>query len=392
MAQNSARAVVIDDTDSGIRYTGQGWFLSVGSLENVGSFGPPYQHTSHGTNVTGSLAYTFQGTSVQVLGTINLAKTSVGPSDPFWECFVDNVSINITRPVDYFENNWILCEQQDLADGQHELTVNVTTAGQTFWFDRIQYTPSPGLLQMNAAQNALGSTANMTQVDGSTVTISFTGTSISWSGSIPVEFHHDASSATYVVDGGPPVLFPLPGLNNIETTMYNQIFFITPNLTAGPHSLVVVYHGNTRQTPLTLDYLYVSNTSSSLAPTTSPISSSTTLVINTSLTTTIINPTSPQGRSNPATNIGAIIGSVIGGVSLIALVMFILWRLRGRKSSKFLHEAQPVSGNPALVVSLSNYLFVSHHISSTSNAKSALSGYNPDTIAETRAMRKAREQ
>jgi hypothetical protein len=130
------------------------------------------------------------GTSVGVIGTTNLLKTPAGTFDPSWECFVDNVSIGATKPFEFAENNWTLCETSDLVDGTHEITVQVNTAGRTFWFDRLQYTPSPSLsldsavlvvdnhdpgILFDSKWGALGGSANMTQTSGSTATFLFTG-------------------------------------------------------------------------------------------------------------------------------------------------------------------------------------------------------------------------
>ncbi|KAF9458804.1 hypothetical protein BDZ94DRAFT_1123479, partial [Collybia nuda] len=276
MATNMVRPIVIDDSDHAIRYSGVGWFQDNGSQDGIGNFGPTYLRTLHGTNVNGGLAYTFNGTSVQVWGTTKLAKAADGTFDPSWECLVDKISIGATKPFEFPENNWLLCEQNGLIDGSHEIVVNVNTINHTFWFDKIQYTPSPSTsletavvlvdnhdpgISFDSSWRALGGTANMTQVKGSTASFLFTGTSVSWIGFIPTELPHNASSATYSVDGGPPTFFSLEGLPSGSTTVYNQEFFKTPELQPGPHSLVVIHQGTGQQTPLTLDFLYVTNTS-----------------------------------------------------------------------------------------------------------------------------------
>ena len=54
----TTRRVIVDDTDSGIQYTGS-WFQANGQKDNIGTFGPPFQGTLHGVNEDASLAYTF---------------------------------------------------------------------------------------------------------------------------------------------------------------------------------------------------------------------------------------------------------------------------------------------------------------------------------------------
>jgi len=56
----ATRRVVVDDTNSGIRYTGS-WFQANGQNDNLGNFGPPFQRTSHGVNEDASFSYTFTG-------------------------------------------------------------------------------------------------------------------------------------------------------------------------------------------------------------------------------------------------------------------------------------------------------------------------------------------
>ena len=109
-----------------------------------------------------------------------------------------------------------------------------------------------------------------------------------------------------------------------EASAYNQNFFNTSNMTAGHHKLVVTYLGNSQNTPLILDYLIVQNgttTNSSTAGTNS--------------TTAGTHPTSTGAPSAGGTtnNIGPIVGSVVGGVLLIALAIFAFYIRRRNKRS-----------------------------------------------------------
>jgi hypothetical protein len=56
----ATRRVVVDDTDSSIRYAGS-WFQANGQNDNLGNFGPPFQRTLHGVNQNASLSYAFTG-------------------------------------------------------------------------------------------------------------------------------------------------------------------------------------------------------------------------------------------------------------------------------------------------------------------------------------------
>jgi hypothetical protein len=64
--------------------------------------------------------------------------------DPSWDCLIDGVSVGPNDPVPYPENNWVFCNWPDGVAGEHTLSVQVTTLGQTFWVDRIEYNPLPG--------------------------------------------------------------------------------------------------------------------------------------------------------------------------------------------------------------------------------------------------------
>ena len=380
----SHRMIVVDDTDPLFHYTEPEWFQDQGSQDNLGNFGPPFQHTLHGTNSNTSFSFSFQGvlfshlhvspshsyntgTSIQILGTNNRVNTTSG-FDPSWECFVDNVSIGSTQPFQYPENNWLLCQQLQLADGPHVVTVNVTqatAAGRTFWFDDATYTPSPNLskdqayvlvdnldpdIVYGAGWAPLGTTANFTTQAGTEMSFNFTGVfycnifnvlissdnstagkGLSWFGFIPTELSHNPASATYAIDGGIPVTFRLNGLSQAASpTIYNQIFFSTPELSAGPHSLHVVHRGTDKETPLTLDYIVVTNTS----------------VPNTST------PHSVSKTSNiQKTPIGAIVGGIVGGIVLIIFALgALLWRRRRRRGVQILDDPRPQVEVSPLVV------------------------------------------
>ena len=143
----------------------------------------------------------YPGTSLQaVFGTTALTQIPIVNStgngttwDPTWECFIDGVNIGSPQPFQYVENNWPLCAgNSQLADGLHTLTVNVTTMGNTFWFDQLQFTPSPdrtygngtNVLLINIDDPAIdygygwapwGTTANHTAMEGSQLKLNFTG-------------------------------------------------------------------------------------------------------------------------------------------------------------------------------------------------------------------------
>jgi hypothetical protein len=143
------------------------------------------------------------------------------------------------------------------------------------------------------------------------------GVSLSWYGYIPVEFSFSPSSATYSIDGETPISFLLKGLPvNSTTTVYNQKFFETVQLSPTSHTLKVVYEGN-NSTPLTLDYLIVQNGTSS---------SSTTTSLPTSTGSTVSATSTPTGF----VPVGPIVGGVIGGLALVVFAVLGYFLLRRR--------------------------------------------------------------
>lgn len=128
------------------------------------------------------------GTSL--LETPPSALASRDSSNSPFECFVDNISIGSTPWLNFAQNNVLLCENEHLTDGQHKITINVNATTWGFWFDYIQYTPSPSLsletavvvvddldpgIILDSNWEATGYGYSMTQVPDSTATFQFTG-------------------------------------------------------------------------------------------------------------------------------------------------------------------------------------------------------------------------
>ncbi|PPR02068.1 hypothetical protein CVT24_011167 [Panaeolus cyanescens] len=331
----SARKVRVDDTNPSIQYTGP-WFVDgTGSQDNRGNFGPTYNKTLHGTIENASLSFTFSGTDITVWGTNNIRNDS-GVVDPQWSCFIDNVPIR-SNPFQFFENNWALCSPPDslvLEDGVHVLTVNATVArSQTFWIDAIDYVPSASVplddkailvenndpqLQYGPGWQSLGGTANMTTVQGSSFTFQFYGVSLSWFGFIPRELPLGPAAGTYSIDDNTPVNFLLNGLPNRDSpTIYNQEFFRTSDYPAGLHKLTVNFLGSGQTTPLTLDYLVIRNGTVSTGNTNN-------------------NGTDTPGSSNTtdahksSSNVGAIVGGVLGGLAILVFAFLAFFYMRRR--------------------------------------------------------------
>jgi hypothetical protein len=383
----SDRWVVVDDTDPSIVYSGP-WFLdSSGSQDNVGNFGPPYLETLHGTSADGSVSFEFNGasfhlvllnhhspttptpvgTAVEVWGT-NANLNTTNP-DPTLQCFIDDASIGRDTPFAFAENNWRLCAQTGLEDGLHKLSiqVKVQSPAKTFWLDQIRYIPSPTLLldnrtimidntdpavQFDANWSKLGGTANITTKQNSIAQVQFIGgywsararlptftenslsqgTSISWFAFIPMEWPHSGAQGAWSIDGGQDNQFLLKGLPaDATTTVYNQLYFTTPELEATSHTLAVKFLGTNETTPLCLDYLYVKNgtfTHSSTPGTSGTSGTSGPGQPSPSDSGSVGGDTT--GGTSMGTPVGAIVGGVLGGLALLLLIAaaFIFYRRR----------------------------------------------------------------
>ncbi|KIM40731.1 hypothetical protein M413DRAFT_446123 [Hebeloma cylindrosporum] len=394
------RWVVVDDTNSGIRYTGP-WFQANGQNDDLGNFGPPFLRTSHGVNENASLCYTFTGSRVMVVGTSKVTPVA-GAMDPSWECFVDNVSIGSKPPISFPENNWVFCEANSLSNGQHTITVRATVRNQnTFWFDRILYSPSSSVnldtslilvdatdssVQYGSGWQDMRDIGKLTLQGGAKVTVTFSGTSLKWFSLIPSDMPHASTSATYSVDGGTPVTFFLAGLAAGAMEPYNQLFFEASGLSAGQHRIEVVHGGNSQTTPLSLSYMVIQNapapagsvppplppnvsssssasspassssgssdsagstTYDSLSPTGFPGSSSTPAPSNSSGA----DASSPSfGEEHKGASTGAIAGGAVGGaVVLIALILLLLLLRRRRKRNAMDPQLNQEKSSPNII-------------------------------------------
>ncbi|KAF8801593.1 hypothetical protein BYT27DRAFT_7245174 [Phlegmacium glaucopus] len=386
--------VLVDDTNPNIQYSGP-WFTAQNTQADTGNFGLPFQSTLHGVNVDASFSFSFSGTSITVLGT-SITTNASGTQDPTWECFVDNNSIGWNTVLEFAENNWVFCQNGQLHDGPHVLTVKAKVSNQqTFWFDQIQYIPSSNVpldqsilhvdssdstLQYSPGWQPLNGIVNLTQTAGSTLTYQFSGVSLSWVAFIPGRFPLSSSSATYSIDGQTPTTFLVPALSSAGATeLYNQILFQTGKLSPGHHKLVVTYQGNSGTAPLALDYFAVQDAPSSstpsstpssapsapslaapsLKPASAPSSSNTpthAIVAGGASTISSSVPSSSSsgssgsspgstGSSTTTNHTGAIVGGVIGGLVLLLLILFLFIRRRNNRGAKALNEKSDASGD-----------------------------------------------
>ncbi|KAF8954756.1 hypothetical protein BDZ97DRAFT_1862956 [Flammula alnicola] len=255
-----SRAIMIDDTDPSLVYSGQ-WIADQGSKDNNGNYGAPYLRTMHYTKGTGSFSYSFHGTYVGVIG------ATMDSSNPSRDCFIDGVKIE-SAVLSAAENRVTQCQQYGLSDGPHVITLTVTAPNPSFyWFDFLFYIPSASVSLDNAAifintgdpamQFGTGwaqyAPGYITRQQSSVYSMDFNGESLTWYGFYNSALPFAATTATYSIDGGNPVSFTLNGVASQNTGVeLNQIFFSTGQLSNGQHNIKVVYQGNGNTTPLSI--------------------------------------------------------------------------------------------------------------------------------------------
>ncbi|KAF8186771.1 hypothetical protein BJ912DRAFT_926926 [Pholiota molesta] len=223
-----------------------------------------------------------------------------------------------------------------------------------------------------ASPNEFDNTSTFTAVAGSTAKVTFTGSSIGVYGSIPAKTPKGvAPVSAYSIDGGAPTLFRA---TEAGTTQFSQLFFQSPVLPEGAHTLTILYP--VASDPFSLDYLLVlqngvstttsttstgTGTATTTSSTTTSSSTTTTLPTTTSATTTSTSTTPPPlstitvtsvAQSTTATSgadstsgnasgtnsaastnhTGAIVGGILGGVVVLFFIVFgiIIWRRKQR--------------------------------------------------------------
>ena len=188
------------------------------------------------------------------------------------------------------------------------------------------------------------------------------GVSLTWFGFYINTLALAPTTGTYAIDGQSPITFNLDGQSANGTGLeVNQIFFQTGQLSAGMHTLDVVYQGNSQTAPLTLSQLFVQNNASSLSSTSGTSNNTSSSTSNATSIATSGTPVATSSTPNPAidtpnhsNHLGPIIGGVIGGLALIIfaiLTIFFLCRRRKDRSQKVDAIVKPFNDPPTAVFS-----------------------------------------
>ncbi|KAF9524777.1 hypothetical protein CPB83DRAFT_838654 [Crepidotus variabilis] len=320
----ATRSVIVDDSSSLITYQGDTWFEYPVFDTQFGRFGTPIGSKLHGTGQNASFSFAFAGTAVSVWGPNELT------SNVTWECFVDGINTSNSDIIVLESNPSILCDKGQLEDKSHTLTLSaVVPTDDEFWFDQIQYTPSPEgslenqmiFIESNDPEITYGSgwvsmdgIGYATKETSSTFDFEFTGVSLSWYSWLSPDFSTNLATASYTIDKGSPNQLNVTGPFGVQrmTPTFNLKLFETPTLEMGQHTLSVVYNGNENTAPLSLNYLIVQNGTS----------------------TSSNDPSTANINHNSKRNVGAIVGGVISGAVFIACLVFGLAFLRKRRRER----------------------------------------------------------
>ncbi|KAJ7753542.1 hypothetical protein B0H16DRAFT_1418692 [Mycena metata] len=333
--------VVVDDTDPAIRYGPVGWFTADPGTLTAGNFGPIYNGTSHATSsASSSISFNFTGSALIVRGSLVVTTDANNVTDPTWACFVDGIQIpQVDSTFKYPENNWELCSQDTITPGPHNLTIQVQSKGQGFYLDGITYTPTPNTTFESATTTiykhldaAITYDSNWANVSGEHVTqttnaqasLSFHGTSVTLFGNALGQYPGNVTSASYTIDGGPPVAFNVTGkLNPADgpgPVRFNLLLFTTPALTNGPHTLVITHGGDIDHAPLFVGAFYVTATNA---------------------------PSSSKRGISAGTITGAVVGAVVFLASLLATFYLCRRKRRRRDADAEKPTIEPYSSPPA---------------------------------------------
>ncbi|KIK62832.1 hypothetical protein GYMLUDRAFT_242468 [Collybiopsis luxurians FD-317 M1] len=344
---------MVDDTDPRLNYSGSWSFVNASGriVDNINESGPVFNNTLHSTTANGTVSFRFSGSSyLGVYGT--LAGRDIGEPNgsPLINCLLDGVAITAeSREGAETMNNVMACRANAQfgarLPGDHELLINVTNHANTIWFfEYITYESwvDPVLdgevLQagnadmINASSysmltfgpgwnpgNGMG-TSTDTGTPGSEVTIKFNGTLVSLYGDLTSNF---SNTAAYQIDNQAAVGFQLPGdIGSLGPVPgLKQLLFTASDLSVGEHTVAVNFSGSQSGPPLAIDYFYVQSLTAAQQASlnSTSLSSSST--------------THSSGQLNHRVIVGAVLGSVILTMFMVAMIILYRRRLKQRKAS-----------------------------------------------------------
>lgn len=264
-----------------------------------------------------------------IFGTSNALNNS-GIYDPAFFCRLDGISVPAEKPLSVPINAWPLCWTNATETGDHVFELVATSDAADFYVDQITYIPDrtsppegPNTVAISLDDKAVryleGSWSEEvggmgTTEAGAKMSITFTGTSATFIGSVPMERPKQNSTGTYAIDGGTRVTFDVPGLGSALFPRFGEPLFDLEDLGSGAHELIVTYNGPSA--PLVFNYLLVEGG-------------------DVFQSVPVLPKDTPSEGVEKKKPIGAIVGGVVGGVVVLAvLAILAFYWMKKRKQKK----------------------------------------------------------
>ncbi|PPR00928.1 hypothetical protein CVT24_000248 [Panaeolus cyanescens] len=360
---SSGQQFVLDDSSEDFRFSGAEWTVTHLMQFYGGTSRTPRTPVDPQAPQFGTLSLTFEGTSVSFFG--------MTPSPPASQ----NVLVSIDGNTPYettigdgtvHYGQWY--QTPLLQEGRHNITIDritgasldyaVVSAGQqasltgrkvvvddrnplvTYggsWRQTDQTLLSP----ITPGGRPLGNSTHQSWTQGDTVTFKFSGTSLavygifSWRnlGVLSATYTIDGSSLSesYIVTTSSPEY-----INNIGDAS-NFLYYAVDALSAGEHTLVIDITRCNNQT-FALDYITYtpsSNTSSRISPSSPPHSPSSTPAVASKIPDPLTSSSSKSSHSSSRKlPIEGLLAAGVGGLVLVALLIFLVVFLRRRRAKR----------------------------------------------------------
>ncbi|TFK23184.1 hypothetical protein FA15DRAFT_670684 [Coprinopsis marcescibilis] len=331
------RYLSFDDDHPGIQYEGD-WEVDLEQYSNLNTLGY-HGGGQHRTSGTASLSFSFQGSVISLFGTNRSLNSTTDGLD--WECIVDG-QVYPSPTTRIVQNNFPYCSIASLNPNEmHTFTMNIEATEETpLWVDMMNVYPSANTAyhatlsnystQLDVNDTSIrygpdweydpgGSYAKFTKSPNSFLEMEFIGTHLVWRGMALSGQSPAQSRATYSVDGGPPINFTIYGPRS-NTGQYT--LFETERLPRNRHQLKVVYEGF--EAPLALNLLWIED---------GDIFNRDPRTLGTTLDGLRVDPLERPAAPETQTRsqIGPIVGGIVGGVLFLLLLVAALWIFLRRK-------------------------------------------------------------
>ncbi|KAJ7185356.1 hypothetical protein C8R46DRAFT_1060229 [Mycena filopes] len=329
----STSVAIVDNLDSLLHYAG-GWVK--------GGIPSEFNDTTIWTGSQGAtISFNFVGSSIAVYATV----AAVNPPNASMSFAVDNSITGTYTPegVTTGTPHSLLWQSPAMDDASHTLIITQTAAqsGGVIFVDYLLYNTTSTAVRsylVDDSDTRVTYTGNWEEVwtddnmqhtshgstnAGDSLSLKFEGSSIFVYGdTVP----GGPNTASFSIDGGPPIVIPY---TPPATRTPNTMLFNSGDLASGEHTLVVTA-GNAE--PVFIDYFLITPN----GPLFSSSSSSAGAATSTATSSIAPGPSnlsdSVQGKKSPP--IAAIVGSVIGTLIIVAVVLISLLVCRHRRRAR----------------------------------------------------------